>query len=107
MLILEKMSVPGWQLKSEYIEPLLEMLEAHVCGMCTMTEAEYKQATLTVDAEYDDEYPQFKPDTYYSYSPIEKIDWLLGTPCGCEFDFYDEEEGSDLTFVEIGVDSQS
>jgi hypothetical protein len=25
----------------------------------------------------------------------------MGTACGCEFDFYDEADGSDLSFVEI------
>jgi hypothetical protein len=92
MLILEKMSVPGWEFKSDHIEHILEMLEAHVCRMCKQTEAEYKQATLTVDAEYEDDQDRFKPETYNQYSPIEKINWLLETPCGCEFDFYDEEE---------------
>jgi hypothetical protein len=104
MLILEKMSVPGWQLKSEYIEHILEMLEAHVCGMCKQTEAQYKQATLTVDAEYESDWNHFMPETYKQYSALEKIDWLLGTPCGCEFDFYDEDEGP---LAEINVDSQS
>lgn len=104
MLILEKMSVPGWQLHSEYIEHILEMLESHVCGMCKQTEAQYKQATLTVDAEYNEYRDDFKPETYNQYSPIEKIHWLLSTPCGCEFDFYDEEEGP---LAIIDVDYQS
>ena len=106
MLILEKMSVPGWQFKSDYIEHLLGMLEECVCDACKVTEAQYRQATLTVDAEYNEYRDDFKPKAYDSYSPIEKIHWLLGTPCGCEYDFYDEAEESDLTFVKIGVDSQ-
>lgn len=101
MHVLDKMSIPGWQLKSAYIEPILEMLDQHVCSLCKMTEAEYKKATLTVDAEYEDDYQEFKPETYDQYSPIEKIEWLLGTACGCEFDFYDEAEGSSWNFVEI------
>jgi hypothetical protein len=101
MHVLEKMSVPGWQFKSDYIEHILDMLDQHVCGLCKMTEAEYKEATLTVDAEYEDDYNIFKPETYSQYSPIEKIEWLLGTPCGCEFDFYDEADGSNIEFVEI------
>jgi len=106
MLVLEKMSVPGWQFKSDHIEHLLNMLEQCVCNSCKLTEEQYKQATLTVDAEYDEYRDDFKPQTYDQYSPIEKIEWMLGTPCGCEFDFYDEDEGSSMTFVEIGVDSQ-
>jgi hypothetical protein len=34
---------------------------------------------------------EFKPETYNQWSALEKVEWLLGTPCGCEFDFYDEE----------------
>jgi hypothetical protein len=106
MLILEKMSVPGWQFKSDYIEHLLNMLEHCVCDACKVTEAQYRQATLTVDAEYEQDYSDFKPEAYDQYSPTEKIHWLLSTTCGCEYDFYDEAEESDLTSVEIGVDSQ-
>ena len=101
MLVLEKMSVPDWTFKSNHIEHIFWLLNHCVCGSCTITEEEYKKATLTVDAEYDDYRDDFKPETYDQWSMQEKIDWLLGTACGCEFDFYDEADGSGLSFVEI------
>ena len=90
MFVLEKMSVPGWEFRSEHIEHIYSQLNDHVCGMCKQTEEEYMAATKEVDAEYEDGWDRFKPETYSQFSYQEKIDWLLGTACGCEFDFGEE-----------------
>lgn len=110
MLVLDKMSMPGWQFKSGHIEHIFWLLNQCVCDSCKMTKAEYEKSTLEVDAEYPDEDDEdinpytaceFKPETYDSWSLLEKVEWLMGTACGCEFDFYDEADGSGLTFAEI------
>lgn len=101
MYKLEKMSTPGWEFRSEYIEHIYRQLNDFVCGLCKQTEAEYRKATLEVDAEYNDDFDHFKPDNFSEFSYEEKIDWLLGTACGCEFDFYNEADGSGLIFKEI------
>lgn len=91
MFVLEKMSTPGWEFRSDCIEHIYAQLDTHVCGSCKMTEEEYRTATKQVDAEYDDEWGHFsKPETFSQWSDLEKVEWLLGTPCGCEFDFEEE-----------------
>lgn len=96
MHVLEKMSAPGWEFKSDHIEHILWMLDKHVCDSCKMTKAAYAQSTLEVDAEYPDElgedinpytFCEFKPETYDQWSDLEKVEWLLDTACGCEFYF--------------------
>lgn len=114
MFVLDKMSSPGWELRSEHIEHIFDMLDRHVCSGCKMTKAEYEASNIIVE-EYDElgedinpyTFTEYRPETYDQWSLLEKVEWLLGTACGCEFDFYNEEEGSNLTFVEIGVDSES
>ena len=91
MFVLEKMSTPGWEFRSKYIEHIYSQLDDHVCGLCKQTEAEYMAATKEVDAEYEDGWYHFKPETFSQWGYRDKIDWLLGTSCGCEFDFGEEE----------------
>jgi hypothetical protein len=86
MLVLEKISVPGWEFKTKYIDNVLWMLDQSVCQVCKMTEAEYKEFCPDENPE------ELRPETYNQWSTLEKIEWLLGTACGCEFDFYDESE---------------
>ena len=100
MYKLEKMSVPCWEFRSEHIDHIYMQLDAHVCSMCKLTEAEYLRAAQEVDAEYEEE-PFFKPDNFSEFSYEYKIEWLLGTACGCEFDFYDEVDGYGLVFKEV------
>lgn len=90
MYSLEKMSVPGWEFRSEYIESIYEQLDAHICQICKQTEAQYKAATKEVDAEYEDGWNHFKPAIFSEFSYEDKIEWLLGTACGCEFHFGEE-----------------
>lgn len=110
MLVLDKMSMPGWQFKSDHIEHIFWLLNQCVCDSCKLTKDEYEKSAEEVDAEYPDDYGEginpytfceFKPETYDSFSMLEKVEWLMGTACGCEFDFYDEDDGSDLIFTEI------
>ena len=118
MFVLDKMSMPGWEFKTNHIEKIFWLLDQSVCSICKMTKAEYEKSDLQVDADYLDEedeginpytfsefnpytFSEFKPETYDQWSMLERVEWLMGTACGCEFDFYDEADGSDLTFVEI------
>lgn len=87
MYKLEKMSIPSWEFYSEYIESIYEQLDAHICSACKQTEAEYRKATQEVDAEYDEDFYAFKPAIFSDFSYEDKIEWLLETSCGCEFDF--------------------
>ena len=103
MHVLDKMSVPGWEFKTDYIEQVFWILDQCVCSSCKVTKAEYEGIT---DENLGDDinpftFTDFRPETYDSWSVLEKVEWLLGTACGCEFDFYDEAEGSSMTFVEI------
>jgi hypothetical protein len=114
MLVLEKMSMPGWTFKSNYIEHIFWLLDQCVCSSCKMTKQEYisHEGEYEVDEDLEEDvnpftFTEFKPETYDQWSMQEKIDWLLGTACGCEYDFYDEGEGSGLTFVKIDLDSES
>lgn len=93
MFILEKMSTPGWEFRSIYIEHIYSQLEANVCGSCKLTEQEYRTTTEQVDVEYEeDNWHHFKPETFSQWSKLEQVEWLLGTSCGCEFDFDREED---------------
>ena len=112
MWILDKMSMPGWEFKTDHIEKVLWILDQCVCSGCKMTKQEYlaHEGEYTVDEDIEDDtnpytMDDFKPETYDSWSALEKVEWLLSTACGCEFDFYDEDERSNISFVEIGVDS--
>ena len=111
MWILDKMSMPGWEFKTEHIDQVFWMLDQCVCQGCKMTEEEYRN---TGEADSDTEegvnpytMDEFKPETYSKWSSLEKVEWLLGTSCGCEFDFYNEVDGSNMRFAQIGVDSDA
>ena len=91
MHVLDKLSYPGWEFKSNHIEHILWMLDRHICDACKITEQDYLS-----QAEFDFEpeeginpytLDEFKPETYDQWSDLEKVEWLLGTACGCEFDF--------------------
>lgn len=108
MLVLDKMSIPGWQFKSDHIEHIFWLLNQCVCSSCKMTKEEYTnhEGEYIVDENIGDDinpftFTYFKPETYDSWSMLEKVEWLMGTACGREFDFYDEADGSNIEFVEI------
>lgn len=111
MWILDKLSMPGWEFKTEHIDQVFWILNQCVCQGCQMTEQEYLE---TGEDDSDTEeginpytMDEFKPETYNSWSALEKVEWLMNTSCGCEFDFYDEDEGPNIGFVDIGVDSEA
>lgn len=102
MFILDKMSHPGWELKTAHIEHVRWMLEQHVCKSCKMTEQEYREAHKDEEQDIFGEeclekgwnpftYSDFFPENYKELPDKEKIDLLLMTACGCEFAL-DEEE---------------
>jgi hypothetical protein len=101
MLVLEKMSMPGWEFKTDHIEHIFWLLNQCVCAKCKMTMLEYTnhEGKYTVDENLQEDInpftsTEFKPETYDSWSLLEKVEWLMGTACGCEFDFYDDEESN-------------
>jgi hypothetical protein len=108
MFVLDKMSVPGWQFKTDHIDQVFWLLDQCVCSSCKMTKQEYisHEGEYEVDEDWaEDVNPftlqDFKSETYDQWSTLEKVEWLMGTACGCEFDFYSEDDGSSLTFTEI------
>ena len=107
MFVLEKMSSPGWEFKSEHIEHIFWILDKCICNNCKMTEKEYEQFLLKQNIEKDFYPDDLQPETYNQWSILEKVEWLMRTGCGCEFYFHDEDEESNLSFVDIGVDSTS
>lgn len=109
-----KMSSPGWTLTSDHIHHILWMLDQNVCKNCKWTRADYDAWRANGDPEIigEDElledgvnpytFTDFIPENYDQLSDQQKIDWLLGTACGCEFDFVDREDpDSGKRFVEI------
>lgn len=112
---LDKMSMPGWTFKSDHLHHILWMLDKHVCGNCKWTREDYATWRAKGDPEIIDEdelledginpytLTDFIPENYSELSEQEKINWLMSTACGCEFDFIDNEDpNTGKTFVEIG-----
>lgn len=105
MYVLEKVSYPGWQIKAEEIEFCLQIFEGAVCNHCKMTKQDYDtfldswwaKSDHTVNPLYDEEYEPdvFFPDNYKGMGVREKIDALLDTACGCEYDFWIEEDSNE------------
>jgi hypothetical protein len=117
---LYKLSHKGWQLKSDHIEHIRWMLERHVCSNCKWTRADYDQYIKSTPWETEDEklmaeecldddrnpysFCDFFPENYKDLTEEEKIDLLMQTACGCEFDFVDSEDPeSGKHFVEITI----
>jgi len=99
MFVLDKMSMPGWEFKTEHIEQVFWLLDQCVCSSCKMTKLEYTshEGEYEVDENYEEDinpftFQDFKPETYDQWSTLEKVEWLMGTACGCEFNFYDEAD---------------
>lgn len=92
MFVLEKCSLPNtWEFKSPLIEDILKKLDSSVCNGCKMTEAQVRNHCVISGEEFEEYWPKdYKPETYDQWGSLEKVEWLLGTPCGCEFDFYTE-----------------
>ena len=105
MYILEKVSYPGWQLKAEDIHFPLSILEQSVCQHCKMTKRDYDTwldsywaNTEHSSNEFDNEDYEpdvFFPDNYSEMTIDEKINTLLATACGCEYDYYTEEDNDE------------
>lgn len=113
MFILDKVSLPGWELRSEHIQHIRWMLEQHICNQCRWTKQDYDNHMTAFPEELEDEdflreesadmvskninpltFSEFFPETYKELSDMEKIDLLLDTACGCEFYFEETESES-------------
>lgn len=112
--ILDKLSMPGWEFKTDHLHHIVWMLDQHVCGHCKWTREDYDAWRANGDPEIigEDELLEdginpytvtdFIPENYKELPDEDKIRWLLGTACGCEFDFIDREDPeSGIRFVEI------
>lgn len=105
MYILEKVSYPAWQIKAEEIDFPLSILEQSVCNHCKMTKRDYdtfleswwEKSDHTTSPFLDEDYEPdvFFPDNYNDMSTEEKINTLLSTACGCEYDYYTEEDNDE------------
>lgn len=101
MYVLDKVSHPGWELRSNHIQHIRWMLEQHVCSKCKWTKEDYdkwrrENPEEAISASEDFELPEgmnpytyndLRPETYDQWSDLEKVEWLLDTACGCEFYF--------------------
>lgn len=76
MITVEKLSSPGWRKRFATPGEALTELRLHVCDSC-FAGGEYDLGNGEVHKE-----PAPNPDSLYD---------LLGTPCGCEFDVYENE----------------
>lgn len=112
MYILDKVSHPGWELRSEHIQHIRWMLEKHVCGSCRWTKAQYETYMANHPGEEDEEFlkleaegmvgrninpttfSDFFPENYEDLPDMQKIDLLLDTACGCEFVFEEEQKNA-------------
>lgn len=92
MFVLEKCSLPNtWEFKSPPIEEIYEKLDSQICRGCKMTEQELRKLDdPDFDVEEEIRLGMYKPDTYEEWSALEKVWWLLETPCGCEYAFYED-----------------
>lgn len=117
---LDKMSMPGWELKSDHLHHIVWMLDQHVCNNCKWTKADYDEYIKEHPWETEDEklmaeecldddcnpysFCDFFPENYKELPDQEKIDLLMQTACGCEFDFRDAEDPeSGKFFIPIEV----
>ena len=80
MFVLDKMSMPGWEFKTDHIEKVLWLLDQCVCDHCKQTEAQYKADD---EEEYEDGWTYFKPETYDSWSALEKVEWAARLKSMC------------------------
>lgn len=98
---LNKVSIPGWEFKTNCEFQIARMLDQHVCSMCKYTkaefdkEAEYHDSEEIVEVLSDNQNPMtfcdFLPENWKNLTPLERIDLLLQSACGCEFEFIDNE----------------
>lgn len=97
-----KVSSPGWALESDNLDIIHLVLENHICKSCFMSEKEFlsdleenlENGNIDLQ-EYEESVEYFEPhcpDNYDSLSVIDKIDWMLGTPCGIEYYFEEIKE---------------
>ena len=115
---LDKMSSPGWIFKTDHLEHIHWMLDQHVCKQCKWQRADYEKwkeenpKDAAEAEEYFDledgwnpyTYTDMFPDNYEELPLQEKVDLLMDTACGCEFDLIDSEDPeSGKFFVEIEV----
>ena len=78
MYNLIKLSSPGFDLHTEHLEVVRDILDTYVCGMCK------KNHSRPDDFNF--------PSNYRELFIEQQVDALLGTDCGCEFMLEENED---------------
>ena len=81
MITLTKESSPCWEFKSEDPAYISWLLEQCICSGCMITKKEAEEEGYLLDDPEED----FRADNFYQLSDFERINWMLGTPCGLEY----------------------
>ena len=98
--ILIKCSSPGWKKEFDTLEECFQELSKYVCKSCLLTESEYKEIDpnapsdivgMTMKETWEEGYHEALPDDWTEWPAWSKIQILLGTPCGTEYEFYVED----------------
>lgn len=101
--VLIKASSPGWKKSFDTLGESFQELSKYVCGSCLLTESAYKRIVdsnpeapsdtvgYTMGQAWEDGCHDAIPDDWTEWPTWSKIQLLLGTPCGLEFDFYVED----------------
>ncbi len=91
---LTKCSEPGWENYFSTLSSTRINLEQCLCRGCSVTQEEAHKIIEEEglpEHEADDLLFDAKPSDYDQMTDYQKIIWMLGTACGCEygFDIYD------------------
>ncbi len=70
-----KLSEPGFDLRTEHLSVVKNVLDLYVCGMCRKNDGTH--------------YNRF-PENFDELPVNEQVDILLATDCGCEFSLEEE-----------------
>ena len=101
--VLVKCSSSGWEKSFDTLEECFSEFRQHICSSCLITESEYESAVethpdapsdvvgYTMKQAWEEGLHDAVPDDWTEWPTWSKIQLLLGTPCGCEFDFYVED----------------
>lgn len=85
---LTKISKDGFSFTTSRIDWIYARLEANICSQCMWTKKDldtYIKENKVHQDEIDYLYEHVLPDDWQSKDTYDKVMWLLGTACGCEF----------------------
>lgn len=93
-----KASVPGFTKTFDSVEATAQELDKNICSGCKVTREELRETydieKMSEEARYEFEVDldEAFPSDWKRCGPWVRINLLMGTPCGCEFDIevYDD-----------------